>query len=106
MRIAAIAGTLLLGLTLIGPVRAEEAVTPNFSDAPSKGAKECACQEKYMSPGKAGEYYHKAVRHYHEGELRDALIWARVALQYDPTHNRARKLKHELEAKGVSVIDD
>ena len=59
-----------------------------------------------ISPGKAGEYYHRAVRLYREGELREALIWARVALQHDPSHDRARKLKHELEEKGVTVIDD
>lgn len=107
MRIVFLAGTLALGLALsAGMAFAEEADAPLYADPPSKSSKDCACQEKYMSPGKAGEYYHKAVRLYREGELREALIWARVALQYDPTHNRARALKHELEEKGVSVIDD
>ncbi len=107
MKIAALAIALGLGLTLTGgTAAAEDADALRFADPPSKGSKDCACQKKYMSPGKAGEYYHKAVRLYREGDLREALIWARVALQYDPAHNRARKLKHELEEKGVTVIDD
>ena len=107
MRIAALAIALGLGLTLTGgALAADDADALRFADPPSKGSKDCTCQEKYMSPGKAGEYYHKAVRLYREGELREALIWARVALQYDPTHSRARELEHELEEKGVSVIDN
>ena len=107
MRIVILAGALVLGLSLTtGVAFAGDGDAPLYADPPSKSSKDCACQEKYMSPGKAGEYYHKAVRLYREGELREALIWARVALQHDPSHNRARKLKHELEEKGVTVIDD
>ena len=107
MKIAVVTVALGLGLTLMGGSEAaEDADALRLTDPPSKGSKDCACQEKYMSPGKAGESYHKAVRLYRDGDFRQALIWARVALQYDPTHDRARDLKHELEEKGVTVIDD
>ena len=107
MRIVVLAGALVLGLSLTTDLAfAGDGDASLYASPPSKGSKDCACQEKYMSPGKAGEYYHKAVRLYREGDLREALIWVRVALQYDPVHNRARELKHELEEKGVTVIDD
>ncbi len=111
MRAACLVIAALAASLFAAPAWAENSLEPVnaiellLADPPAKGAKECACENKYRSPGRAVEYYQRAVR-YVESDPRTALIWARVALQYDPAHNDARRLKHELEAQGITLKDD